>query len=393
MLVWSCTDTSAPLRAPDKITSVTLTYSAASDDVVLAWKAPGDGRGAAVVRYEIRFSYSAPIDWDLALAVDDPPDPLPPGQAQQYTLALPERGRDLYAAIRSFDGDGNVSPTSELASTHIDGYQLSGRAVDGFTGLPLEGLAVTVTGRAVHTTSTDAQGGFGQSDLPRGVINVSLRSGTAVRDYHTIDCPIELDGDTSIDLVMIPYQAAEFSVFNTVLDVFLAASGTGTGNRILKKWSRFPIEVYTPPFVTDGGLDYAAFARQAGDSWNSHAGTEVFTWVESPPDTGVVLFYKTPAEMGIHVGITRHTNDPNGFPVLSEISVVNTFANEMFLYQTMLHELGHTIRFVHMPTSSFIMFVGQPLPPDVTNDEALAALLTTRLPVGINMTVYDTNAP
>jgi len=64
----------------------------------------------------------------------------------------------------------------------------------------------------------------------------------------------------------------------------------------------------------------------------------------------------------------------------------------LVIYKVFLHELGHTISLGHTDDRSFIMFAGQPLPGDVSDDEARVVRLHASLPVRIDMAIYDENA-
>ena len=96
--------------------------------------------------------------------------------------------------------------------------------------------------------------------------------------------------------------------------------------------------------------------------------------------------------MGIQNGITVHYDDDDGFPERDVVQILDAFIDETKLHQVLLHELGHTIRLNHLP-AGFIMYAGQPLPNDITNDEVLCVQLHTALPNGINLGIYEVASP
>jgi hypothetical protein len=96
--------------------------------------------------------------------------------------------------------------------------------------------------------------------------------------------------------------------------------------------------------------------------------------------------------MGGQVGITEYTDDDEGFPLLDRIRIVDEFSDPVRLYRIMLHELGHTIRLGHLP-AGFIMFAGQPLPDDITDDEVAVVRLLLALPAGLELLKYDVASP
>jgi hypothetical protein len=72
---------------------------------------------------------------------------------------------------------------------------------------------------------------------------------------------------------------------------------------------------------------------------------------------------------------------------------VSEASNAQVVYKVFLHEFGHTIPLGHTDDMSFIMFVGQPLPGDISDDEARVVQLHASLPVRIDMAIYDENSP
>jgi hypothetical protein len=100
------------------------------------------------------------------------------------------------------------------------------------------------------------------------------------------------------------------------------------------------------------------------------------------------MAFKTRAEMTPQVGITSHENDADGYPLNDEVDIVDDFGGYTPLHTTILHELGHTIRLGHL-ASGYLMFAGQPLPPDPTPDEVRVVQLYTALPNGLDISIYD----
>jgi hypothetical protein len=399
VLASACSDGDAPTvvtppgtggsdpSGPSQVTDATLGYDG---DAVLAWTAPSDDDGVA--SYDIRYSYSFPLLWDVSLRVDDPPAPATPGESQSYRILDPLRGRDLYAAIRSVDEEGHLSKISSVAHARIPGYVVELDCRNAISGAPVAGLDVTVTARHVHAHVTDTQGRAVQDDLTAGVVNVAVRPGASGIPYHYINDPFELDGNRTIHYAMIPYQPTERGVFDSVLHLFMAAANLTSQHSVFKKWHRIPVPVYMPEYVNDNGVDYAQAGRQAAEHWEQRTGIDLWEFVDNPPDTGVVFVYRTKAEMGVQLGYTVHINGPDGYPVANEVNIVDNYGTQGPLLKTMLHEFGHTIRLYHLP-SGYLMYAGQPLPDDVTDDEVLAVQLYTAMPNGIDIGVYDESVP
>jgi hypothetical protein len=136
-------------------------------------------------------------------------------------------------------------------------------------------------------------------------------------------------------------------------------------------------------------VDYQFEAQRAAQRWNDRADCALFQFVDQPPDTGIIFRFKSPASMGIQIGICRYSFGDDGHPLINHIDIVNNLSSEEKLYRITMHELGHTLHFGHLPFPEFIMYLKANLPTDISNDEAKAAKLLASLPSTINMSMYD----
>ncbi len=377
---------------PEQIETLVLSYTDAGGNAVLTWTAPRDDVRDTVSRYEIRYGYSSPILWDISPVAPDPPVPARSGEPERYEFIDPLKGRDLYAAIRSFDDAGNASAISSPAHVHIDGYELRGQCRDALTGAVLADLEVAVTDRRVHEIRTDVEGRFALEDLCSGRMNVSLRSGENGSWFHEFDLAFDLSSDVSQTFVMIEYVPAELAGTDNIFQLLLQAAGISAQKPRLKKWRSYPIPVYVPPFVNVHGIDYEDISKRCVAQWNSRTGEEIFQLTATPPAVGATLSFKTRVEMNGQNGITHHTNDDEGFPVRSDVDIIDEFPSEAKLWAIALHELGHTIRLAHLP-DGYLMYAGQPLPPDVTEDEAKLVRLYIALPNDFDPSPYNPSDP
>lgn len=399
----SCQDSSGPGPAPgpnpsdttppQTIDDLALAYVDTTSDVEFSWTAPRDDAAHdRVARYDIRYAYSFPLDWDRSIQVADPPAPLAAGSPQSFVLAGPERGRDLYAAARTYDAAGNASPVSSVMHVRVPGLNFSVTCTNVMTGSPIEGLEVLVTSSRPYLTSTDATGTAGVGDISSGTLGVRIRTGTASLPYQTFEETFPVSGDSALTVPMIPFVPTDSPLFESTLDLLLAALIRAGSTPVLKKWYSYPIPYNPPAFVNTYGIDYQALARQAAQRWNQRTGLPIFTEVASPPSVGVTMAFLPPAQMNGQNGITLYTSDANGYPLQDAIRIVDNFSDAAKLYTIMMHELGHTIRLGHLP-AGFIMYAGQPLPNDITDDEVRMVQLMMALPNGIDLTPYDASPP
>jgi hypothetical protein len=260
------------------------------------------------------------------------------------------------------------------------------------TGQPVAGLGATITARRVHSLTTGSDGTFSQDDLAGGTVNIAIRNGSSPTIYHHVNDPFVLRDDNDILYELIPYQPSPSPLIDNTLQLFReAATGLGTGS-VLRKWRSLPVDVYVPTFVNTRGVDYTERSLAAIERWELRTGVDLFRLVDAPPESGVDVQFLPRSVMGIQNGVTVHHQDGEGYPSRNEVRVIDEFGDPMQLYRVMLHELGHTIRLNHLP-AGFIMYAGQPLPDDITDDEALVVQLHSALPNDFNIAPYDPGAP
>jgi len=413
-----CSDSDSPsgpptgkdTTPPAPVTDATLTFASDAGEILIEWTAPHDDSVTErVAGYEIRLGYTSgwePEDfWGTASSVSGPPTPAAPGTRERYTITDPSRTRDLYVGIRSIDEGGNLSLPGELAMIHVPGYTFAARCIDVFTRLPVEGLDVTLsTGPSYHYV-TDAAGRFTHDgELDGGLTHIEILTGSSPSVYHTINQSFVLEGDSVHTFFMIPVEPVNaawvpnlLALFKRMADITSHAAGAVEGSspvpQILAKWHHRPVPIYIPPFTNDQGVDYQGQAKAAAAHWMEKTGEPLFVFVESPPDTGIIVTYKSRAEMGEGIGVTFLTRGDDGHPLRMDVWVVDVAADPFVVYLIFLHEFGHTIPLGHVEDSAFLMFVGQPIPGDACDDEVRVVQLLESLPTRIDMSIYDENSP
>lgn len=383
---------------PQIITDAAFFLDESTYTPTLTWTAPfDDSLSEAVAGYEIRYShsYSAVDHWDLGIPVFDPPDPREPGTRQECsTFDIVERGKNLYAAIKSIDEADNMSARSNVAAVHIPGYTLRGTCFEAINGYPVFGLTVTVLNGQIFKLMTEADGTFEKDDLTRD-LSLNITSGNSAIPYHEFQQQIRLRDDSTHSVCMIPYTPTICPDYHSLLLLFKIMTRTTLNDlsTTLRKWKRTPVACYIPPFVNAYGIDYGTIARQAAERWMNASGWMFFDFVDAPPDTGIVFDFRTKDEMGRLVGITYHVDGDDHLPLLDTVAIVDNITDAAFLYRVCLHELGHTIRFGHVSNQDFIMYGGQPLPNDISPDELSVLELFRGLPNNLDMNMYDDQPP
>ena len=162
---------------PETVSDLALAFDPATGDARLSWTAPrDDAQHDRVAGYQIRLGYSFPMDWWTTPEASNPPAPLAAGAPQEYAIADPTRGRDLYAAMRCVDAAGHLSPMSSVAHARVPGYSFQAVCVDAMTRVPVAGLDVRIDERYPHDFVTGVDGTVALFDL---LGNPSIRVGAA----------------------------------------------------------------------------------------------------------------------------------------------------------------------------------------------------------------------
>lgn len=381
---------------PSQVVGLQVGYDRPAGRIIIDWVAPHDNEPTEPVdRYEMRYSFvrgTVPGDFsDLAVEVTDPPAPDAPGTKQTYTLDVVERLSDFFVAIRAFDAADNVSPPSNIVAINIPGIAVQGRCTEAGSGAPVSGLNVHLSASQGYDLVTDANGEFLQDNVMPGALQITIDSGSSGVDYHSISQVIALDNDVSGDFIMIAREPTVHPTLNgvTVLGLIAILLEASNGSTVLKKWHQYPVPVYIPALVNINGFDYKAHSLDAMQRWNDRSGRALFEFVDTPPDTGIVFHYITRTSPG--AGATYHTVGPDGHPIRDDIEIVDDLATSPYL--VMLHEFGHTIRFGHLRDRDFIMYGGQPLPTDISDDESAAAALHYDLPTQVDLAIYGVTIP
>jgi|GEM_PF-1513056 len=383
----------ADREAPHRVVAPVLEWHDATARAVLSWQAPSDDDAHAgpVASYDIRYSYSFPLKWAGAIVLAAP-QPGSPGTPQSVDIPSPRPGRDIYAAIRSADRAGNVSPLSDLAVAHVPGITLTGQCIRAGTAQAVPALDIRVTARRVRSDVTGADGSFAQDDLTGGLVTVTISRGASPVAWHDLRSTLTLHADTSIVFPMIEFQSAPSGKFESILALLMVGDAGVSRTKMFRKWAALPVDVYVPEMTNTFGVNYAAAVRAAMDRWELRSGIDLFREVPTPPAIGVEFRYLPRSQMGIQNGFTEHFDGADKLPARDIVRILDEFTDAEKLYRVMMHELGHTIRLNHLP-AGFIMYAGQPLPPDISDDEAMLVRLHVALPNRFDLSPYNGAPP
>jgi hypothetical protein len=109
-------------------------------ELVLTWTASGDdGMAGTANSYLIYYSQDSmtTLNWQSMPTWDDPPQPLPGGQAQQFTLSGLEPGGIYWVAIVTVDDAMNASEISNIVKDTAK-FDIAADADDGDDQIPAE---------------------------------------------------------------------------------------------------------------------------------------------------------------------------------------------------------------------------------------------------------------
>ncbi|MEE9269032.1 MAG: hypothetical protein V3V49_02115 [Candidatus Krumholzibacteria bacterium] len=395
LLFMGCSDPqpfSADTQRPDRIGDARLSFVDSTSGATLTWTSPQSrGNSGTVERYEIRFVYDEPFAWATAAPVVDPPLPAPPGTEQSYHIRYPDRGRNLSLAISSIDHSGNFSAPSNVAALSVPGFTFAGQCRQVFTDAPLEGIEVRLQGvEKKHSVTTDVRGEFSQPDVTPQEYQIAIHFDGNQPGYFNLDTRFVITSDIVQTFLLIPHRGSDVLPSESALSLFKSAVVRSPSRQVLK-WS-FPVSTYVPPFVNSLGLDYGTAARAAMQRWMDRTGITLFAFVDSPP-APIEVSVKSPGQMGANNAVTRYTVDADGFLTKAVINIVNDFSDPGFLYRVFLHESGHAIGLQHLTDRGFIMYFGQPLPGDISDDEVWIVNLFDAIPNQTFVDIYSDPEP
>ncbi len=400
LLMSGCSDNTNPFDpdecVPIRITDARLSYADSTDEAYLTWTSPiYCTKSREAERYEIRYFYDGPFVWDEAFTVIDPPAALPTGEMQTYRFRYPDRGRPLYMAVASVGQSGIPAPPSNTAFLNVPGFAVTGVFRDIFTGAPLANAALELRGSdSTYTLATDMNGEFSQTDLAPQEYELLFRPDVSDPEYFGVALRFTLAENVRETIALIPFRMSDVLPATSMLTLFkTAVSYAGPVGTTLMKWARRPVRIYIPSFMNGAGVDYTATAHLAVERWMERTGCELYRFVDAPPDTGVVFRFRTRAEMGSMIGVTRHTFGTDGLPLKDTVDIVDDLSDSAFAYRVMLHETGHTIQLKHLANNGFIMYGGQPLPLDISDDEVWIVRLLEALPNRTELSIYQEVGP
>jgi len=255
-------------------------------------------------------------------------------------------------------------------------------------------LSLRVSAGQVFDLTSDAQGQIVLPEIQAGGVSVEIKPTAATLDYHPVSAAVTVGDDKTETFVMVPYQQTSSPLLNgvSVLSFLKTFSFSAKPPYLLQKWRQSPIKVFIPELVNSNGVDYQAQSVAALEHWNARTGATIFQQVDSPPADGITVFFVPDGEID-GVAFATVDVDVDGHPESGHIDMVDNGADPVIVYRVMLHELGHTIRLDHLQNREFIMFSSQPLPSDISDDEALAVRLHAGLPVSFDLRNYNDDAP
>ena len=302
----------------------------------------------------------------------------------------PSFGKKVRVAVASADYSGNLSGVALTDALPVPGFALSGCYVDILSGGSVSPPDVTVNGPEQSLSlAVDGNGCFAAADVaPQSLVLATGYRG-AQSPYANLDRSLRLVDDTQLELLLIPNIQSEVNPSLTRLDLFKTASGTSVGAppHPIALWPGYPIDVYLEPFTNTHGFAYEEAAAAAIGTWESRSGLDLFTIVGAPP-AQVEMRYRPPEDLEPNLAFTQYTQGTDGLLETATIHIKNDFDIPESLAKTMVHEFGHTLGLAHLPTRGFMMFGGQPLPAEITDDEVWIVQLLYRVAAGTDMSAY-----
>ena len=390
-------------------------YGPGPNELLVRWWGVADGV-FPLADYTVLFSADGPITPETAGQAHQAGPVAHLGRGEVHTCWITgaaglELGGDLWLALRSRDGVGQVSEDFyNIHETTVANWTVTGRVLDS-EGQPLSGALVQGT-RSGHQTWTDSQGWFELGPQSPGLPEPILVSGEAGSPFYAFRSdtlgpytPLEHTMVLPTRLGAAPGCLESQGDFLTYLRHMTRTSLTTVlrPEHRLYRWDEYPLRAYIPPLVNEQGIDYQEAARWSLALWNAQAGGEpLFTETTDPEQAQLVWDFVLDGNLANGQVVMLEPRDQpysmgDAIPQRMRVYISPELEVEQRVRETMLHELGHALglyRHSQCSNMGYLMYVtaGGALddgPEHAIHQDELNAVRTIRaLPQGVNMAGY-----
>lgn len=321
--------------------------------------------------YEVAASFTGPIteeNWDQVLHLgrfDHTAD----GVWLRQTFTEAENGlipgARAWFGVRSFDDQGSLSGLAVNADIVVPLSWWAGGQVRDELGVPLAG-ALIQDDLQLFAEVTDAEGRYRigpfaghQSVRLRTVtpdVDLPGQPGTSWHDYRTGNLTMAMEASRPVDFTLItaygadPSCASNEGSFLTYLRYMTRTSITTTlrPNYRLYKWDHYPLTVFIPEFMGEGGVDFRANCALTLAMWNTSMGEDYFTQVDDAEAADVVFLFADFGNLANGQASLLLPDDEawqlgDVVPEKMQVYVHNTLDDDQRVQETALHELGHVL--------------------------------------------------
>lgn len=372
---------------PAPVSILSLVTGVKPGELNIQWIAVGENDMEGLPSYyQLRTSRTPIIDdysWQRASDRPGEPSPIPPGEIMAMVIRDLNPAESVYVAVRAVDEFSNISPLGDCRIAKVKGQEIYGLVRNSFTNEAIEGVRIDI---GMEQAFTGPDGWFAFDALPifTGTVFLADESNPeAYGNYFDLHFPYAVQHNDTLSLWLLPNLDLETEWYDDFLLLFRQMTDTYNNvfGNILRTWE-IPFDFYIKPLVRNG-LDYAETIAGVLDEYEVLTGMDLFNIVDSPPEVGVRVDYKSDLYAD-NYRVELKSSDLQ-LPIKGVITFRMSYSTEdkAIFEKIIRHEVGHSLGLKHTIERNHLMYGGVDINTSIkylSPDEIPVLLSLYRLP-------------